>query len=116
MAGNEALQGAHHEAQKSTSTTFPRTSGSLSPPPSMLKPAAATSGKGSPALISARAAIGIATSTATGKIFMNLRSHIIEKTPGLRAYAIGDEQTFGTGTGLNEIDSLRDAEHERRRR
>jgi hypothetical protein len=31
MEGNDALQGPHHEAQKSTSTTFPEVLGSAAP-------------------------------------------------------------------------------------
>src|SRR4051812_43048587 len=106
MAGNEALQGAHQEAQKSTSTTLPAVAGS-SPPERLTRPAEPSAGNASPALTAARAddatlSVSVVNS-ANAKRETELRSDIVEKSPGLRASALRDDEPFGARRGLNEL-------------
>src|SRR4051812_14488581 len=116
MAGKDALHGAHHEAQKSTSVTLPAVAGT-SPPARLTRPAEASAGKLSPALTSARrpAAPRNKAAIAIGNELL-VRSDIVEKSAGLRARAVAEDQAFGARACLDEFDALNHAEDKGRGR
>src|SRR6478736_4580992 len=109
-AGNEALHGPHHEAQKSTSITWCSMAGTA---PS--SPAAVRSGNISPAFTSARARMAPAASASSAVMrrrkFRSTR-FILVKVSRLGARPVSHDEPLRLRVGLNVVQALRHAEDE----